>query len=105
MLPHRASVMSSTRRTDTPARYISMRASSTLLSRGNPLEFGNLEGDISRSGGEISAIVAAAIALALLIAFIPGSLGQFLSLGLQQLVEGFLYAKRFVSGKTKNATF
>ena len=33
MLPHRASVMSSTRRTDTPARYISIRASSTLLSR------------------------------------------------------------------------
>ena len=33
MLPHRAPVMSSTRRTDTPARYISMRASSMLLSR------------------------------------------------------------------------
>ena len=32
MLPHNASVMSSTRRTDTPAKYISMRASSTLLS-------------------------------------------------------------------------
>ena len=29
LLPHRASVMSSTRRTDTPARYILMRASST----------------------------------------------------------------------------
>ncbi len=27
-VPHRASVMSSTRRTDTPARYISIRASS-----------------------------------------------------------------------------
>ena len=33
LLPHSASVMSSTRRTETPARYISMRASSTLLSR------------------------------------------------------------------------
>lgn len=33
LLPHRASVMSSTRRTETPARYISMSASSTLLSR------------------------------------------------------------------------
>ena len=33
MLPHSASVMSSTRRTETPARYISMRVSSTLLSR------------------------------------------------------------------------
>ena len=31
--PHKASVMSSTRRTETPARYISMSASSTLLSR------------------------------------------------------------------------
>ena len=33
LLPHSASVMSSTRRTETPAMYISMRASSTLLSR------------------------------------------------------------------------
>ena len=33
LLPHSASVMSSTRRTETPARYISMSASSTLLSR------------------------------------------------------------------------
>ena len=33
LLPHKVSVMSSTRRTETPARYISMRASSTLLSR------------------------------------------------------------------------
>jgi hypothetical protein len=33
-VPHNASVMSSTRRTDTPARYIiSIRASSTKLSR------------------------------------------------------------------------
>ena len=31
-MPHRASVISSTLRTETPARYISMRASSTLLS-------------------------------------------------------------------------
>ena len=33
LLPHSASVMSSTRRTETPARYISMSASSTLLCR------------------------------------------------------------------------
>ena len=33
LLSHSASVMSSTRRTETPARYISMSASSTLLSR------------------------------------------------------------------------
>ena len=32
-LPHSASVMSSTRRTETPARYISIKASSTELSR------------------------------------------------------------------------
>ncbi len=32
-VPHSASVMSSTRRTLTPAKYISIRASSTLLSR------------------------------------------------------------------------
>jgi hypothetical protein len=32
-VPHSASVMSSTRRTDTPARYISISASSTELSR------------------------------------------------------------------------
>jgi hypothetical protein len=32
-VPHSASVMSSTRRTDTPARYISINASSTELSR------------------------------------------------------------------------
>ena len=34
----------------------------------------------------------AAVALALLIALIPGCLGQFLSLCLQKLVECFLYA-------------
>jgi len=33
LVPQRASVMSSTRRTDTPARYISMSASSTDASR------------------------------------------------------------------------
>ena len=32
-VPHNASVMSSTRRTETPARYISIKASSTELSR------------------------------------------------------------------------
>ena len=39
--------------------------------------------------------MAAAVALALFIAFIPGRLGQLLSLGLQQLVEGFLYAASY----------
>jgi hypothetical protein len=32
-VPHKASVMSSTRCTETPARYISIEASSTELSR------------------------------------------------------------------------
>ena len=36
--------------------------------------------------------MAAAVALALLIALVPGRLGQFLSLSLQKLVERFLYA-------------
>ena len=39
--------------------------------------------------------MAAAVALALLIALIPGCLGQFLSLGFQQLIEGFLYAASY----------
>ena len=39
--------------------------------------------------------MAAAITLTLLIALIPGSLGQLFCLGLQQLVEGFLYAASY----------
>ena len=102
LLPHRASVMSSRRRTDTPARYISMRASSTLLSRRVPLNDGGLkgdsfefwhpQGDIPGSGGEISAIMAAAVALTLLITLVSGCLGQFLSLDLQQFIERLLHA-------------
>ena len=63
--------------------------------KGNPLELGNLEGDISGSGGEVTVVVAAAVPLALLIALVPGSLGQLLSLGLQQFVEAFLYAASY----------
>src|SRR5699024_8901821 len=55
------------------------------------LEFRHLEGDIPGSRGEIAAVVAAAVALALFIALIPTSLSQFLRLGLQQFVEGFLH--------------
>lgn len=36
--------------------------------------------------------MAAAAALALLIAFVPSRLSEFIRLGLQQLVESFLYA-------------
>ena len=53
---------------------------------GDPLELGHLEGDISGSSGEVAVVVAAAVALALLISLVPGSLGQLLRLGLQQLV-------------------
>jgi len=53
LVPHNASVVSSTRRTETPVRYISMRASSTELSlrryrsmiavsKGIPLSLGTL---------------------------------------------------------------
>ena len=60
--------------------------------KGDSLELGYLEGDIPGSGGEAAAVVAAAVALALLIALVPCRLSQFLSLSLQQLVEGLLYA-------------
>jgi len=60
--------------------------------KGDPLELGHLECDIPRSGGKVAVVVAAAVALALLIALVPGRLGQLLRFGLQQLVEGFLYA-------------
>jgi len=60
--------------------------------KGDPFELGHLEGNIPGSGGEVAAVVAAAIALPLLIALVPGRLGQFLCLGLQKFVESFLYA-------------
>ena len=63
--------------------------------KGDSLELGHLEGDISRGGCEVAVVVTAAIALALLVALIPGRLGQFLSLGLQQLVQCFLYASAY----------
>ena len=94
LLPHSASVMSSTRRTETPARYISMSASSTLLSRrryrsmmavskDTPLSRGDMERDIAGGGGEIPVVVAAAVALTGLAALIAGGLRQRLRLLLQ----------------------
>ena len=62
----------------------------------------HLEGDIPGSGGEVSAVVAATVALALLITVVPGRLGQFLRLSLQQLVEGFLYAFAHKSTRTSS---
>ena len=48
-----------------------------------------------------------AVALALLIALVPGRLGQLLRLGLQQLVEGFLHTARTssLSGPLITSTF
>ena len=39
--------------------------------------------------------MAAPVSLALLITLVPGRLGQLLCLGLQQFVEGFLYAASY----------
>ena len=60
--------------------------------KGDSFEFWHPQGDIPGSGGEISAIMAAAVALTLLIALVSGCLGQFLSLGLQQFIGRLLHA-------------
>ena len=62
---------------------------------GDSFELRYFEGDLPRSGGEVAAIVATAVALALLIALVPGCLDQFLCPNFQQLVEGFLYAASY----------
>ena len=46
-----------------------------------------MERDISRSCGKVPVVVAAAVALPLLIAFVPSRLGQFLCFLLQQLIQ------------------
>ena len=51
-----------------------------------------MERDVSRSGGKISVIVAAAVALADLITLVAGILSQFLSLLLQQFVQRLFHA-------------
>ena len=43
--------------------------------KGNPFELGNLEGNIPGSGSEVSAIVAAAVALARLVTLVPSCSG------------------------------
>ena len=58
----------------------------------NALEARHMERDVSRSGGKISVIVAAAVALADLITLVAGSLSQFLSLLLQQFVQRLFHA-------------
>ena len=47
---------------------------------------------IAGSGGKVPVIVAAAIALTCFTALVSGRLGEFLGLGLQQLVECLLHA-------------
>src|SRR5699024_2522900 len=63
--------------------------------KGDPLELGYLQGNVPGSGGEVAAVVAAPVSLALLITLVPGRLGQLLCLGLQQFVEGFLYTASY----------
>lgn len=84
LLPRKASVMSSARRTDTPTRHSSIRASSTLLSRRRYRSIIAVSKEILLCLGtlrvtslevvvRLRAVVAAAVALALLIAFVPGA--------------------------------
>ena len=50
-----------------------------------------MECHIPGCGGKISVIMTAAVALAGLIAFVAGSLGEFFRFGFQQLVERLLH--------------
>ena len=60
--------------------------------RRNSLEFGHFQGNIPGSGGEIAVVVSATVALALFVTFVAGCLSKLVCLGIQQLVESFLYA-------------
>ena len=51
-----------------------------------------MERDVSGGGGKVPVVVAAAVALAGLIAFVAGSLGQLLRFLLQQLIQCFFDA-------------
>lgn len=51
-----------------------------------------MERHISGGGGKVAVIVTAAVALTGLTALVASRMGKLLSLGLQQLVEGLLYA-------------
>ena len=63
--------------------------------KGEPFDLGDLQGNIPGSGGEVAAVVAATVALALLITLVPGRPGQLLRFGLQQFIESFLYATSY----------
>lgn len=100
LLPHRASEMCSPRRTcqvhlNEGLFHAALLAAIPLNNssfKGDPLELGYLESDILGSGGEVAVVVAAAVALALLISLVPGSLGKLFRLSIQQLIESFFYA-------------
>ena len=49
-------------------------------------------GDVPGSGGEAAVVVAATAALTLLTELVSGRLSWLFRFGLQQIVEGFLYA-------------
>ena len=51
-----------------------------------------MERDVSGGSGKVPVVVTAAVALAGLIAFVAGSLGQLLRFLLQQFVQRFFYA-------------
>ena len=59
---------------------------------GNTFQPGHMKGHVPGGGSQLSVIVAASITLTGLAALIPGSLGQLLGFGFQQLVQGFLHA-------------
>ena len=63
--------------------------------KGDSFELGYLQSNVPGSGSEVPAVVAAAIALTLLIALVPGRLGQLLRFSLQQFVKSFLYAASY----------
>ena len=63
--------------------------------KGDLLEFWHLERNGSGSRSEVATVMAAAVALAMLVTLVPGSLGQLLRLGLQQFIEGFFYAAAY----------
>ena len=92
LLPHSASVMSSTRRTETPARYISMRGGflHAAFPAAIPLDDSSLEGhaleprhverDVAGGRGEAAIMVAAAAALTGLTVLVACRLRQGLCL-------------------------
>ncbi len=100
MLPYRASVMSSTCRTDTLARYISTISFSKLLYRRLYHSMIDVSKEISLSLGVLrvtspEVVAGLQVQWPLFIALVPSPLCQFLSLGLQRIVEGVFCATSY----------